>query len=115
MKPSETTDDDQSLRHLLHRWTVDAPLPPRFQEGVWQRIARAEAQPAMNVWSSVARLVEVVLPRPRFAWSFVTLLLALGVAAGSLAAQIKTRRLQADLGMRYVQAIDPYLGNSSNP
>ncbi len=115
MKPNQTPENDESLRQVLHEWTVDASLPPRFQDGVWQRIARAEARPAPSPWSSLARLVEVVLPRPRFALSYVALLLALGVAGGSLAAQIRTRRMQTDLGQRYVQSIDPYLGHSSNP
>jgi|WetSurMetagenome_2_1015567.scaffolds.fasta_scaffold1062390_1 hypothetical protein len=114
MSQNQTPEDDPSLRRLLHQWKVDAPLPPRFQEGVWQRIARAEAPPATSLWSSVARLVAIVLPRPKFALSYITLLLAVGVVAGSLAAQMRTRRMQTNLGLRYVQSIDPYLGHGSN-
>lgn len=115
MKPNQTPEDDGPLRQTLREWTVDAPLPPRFRDGVWQRIARAETRPAPGLWSSLSRLVEVVLPRPRFALTYVALLLAFGVAGGSLAAQIRTRRLQTDLGQRYVQSVDPYQGHSTNP
>jgi hypothetical protein len=108
MKPNQTPEDDQSLRQVLRQWTVDTPLPPRFQEQVWRRIARAETQPAPTPWTWLSRWVEVLLPRPKFAFSYVAALLVFGVAAGSLAAQATTRRLNVDLGLRYVQALDPY-------
>ncbi len=108
MRPKQTHDDDQSLRQVLRQWTVDTPLPPRFQEQVWRRIARAENQPAPSLWGSLSRWVEVLLPRPQFALSYVAALLVVGVAAGSLAAQVTVRRLNADLGLRYVQSLDPF-------
>ncbi len=108
MKPNQTHDDDQSLRQVLRQWTVDTPLHPRFQEQVWRRIARAETQSAPSPWGSLARWIEGLLPRPRFAFSYIAALLVLGVAAGSLAAQVMTRRLNADLGLRYVQSLDPF-------
>jgi len=115
MKPSQTHDDDQSLRRVLRHWTVDTPLPPRFQEQVWRRIARAETQPVPSPWAWLSRWVEGLLPRPKFAFSYVAALLVLGVAAGSLAAQATTRRLNADLGMRYVQSLDPFHADASHP
>lgn len=116
MNPNQIPDDDQALLQVLRQWTVDAPLPLRFQEQVWQRIARAEAQPAPSLWASITRLVEVLVPRPKFAFSYVAALFVLGVAAGSLVAQARTRRLDADLGSRYIQSLDPYrAGPSSNP
>jgi hypothetical protein len=115
MKPNQTHDDDESLRRVLHQWTVDTPLPPRFQEQVWQRIARAEIQPAPTLWASLSRSVEVLVPRPKFAFSYVAALLVFGVAAGTLAAQATTRRLNADLGLRYVQTLDPYHAAAPHP
>src|SRR5512136_543895 len=108
MKPNQPREDDESLRRVLRQWTVDAPLPPRFQEQVWERIARAEVQPAPTLWASLSRWLEVALPRPRFAFSYVAALLVVGVAAGSLAAQARTSRLETDLSVRYVQSVDPY-------
>ena len=115
MKPNLTPEDDQSLRRVLRQWTVDTPLPPRFQEQVWQRITRAETRPAPTPLAWLSRWVEVLLPRPQFAFSYVAALLVLGVAAGSLAAQATTRRLNADLSLRYVQSLDPYRADSSHP
>ena len=115
MKPNQTPEDDKPLRRLLRQWSVDAPLPPRFQEQVWERIARAEVQPAATLWASLSRWLEVVLPRPRFAFSYVAALLVVGVAAGSLAAQARTSRLEADLSARYVQSVDAFHADLSRP
>jgi len=115
MKPNQTPEGGDSLRQVLRQWTVDTPLPPRFQEQVWQRIARSETQPALSLWASLSRWVEVLLPRPKFAFTYMALLLVLGVAAGSLAAQARARHLDADLSLRYVQSLDPYRADALNP
>lgn len=91
---------------------MEASLPPRFQEQVWQRIARAEAKPAASPGAEFWRLLGVVLLRPRFAFAYVAVLLAVGVAAGSWAAQVKASRIDSDLSLRYVQSIDPYRGDT---
>jgi hypothetical protein len=103
------------LSKVLAEWKVDAPLPPRFQEQVWQRLAQAErgAEPAAQ--GSLWRLIEVVLPRPGFAYSYLAALVVFGVVAGSWAAQIETSRMDSKLGLRYVQTIDPYRGDSAQP
>jgi hypothetical protein len=108
MKPNQDPESDKALRNLLHSWVVDTPLPPRFQEQVWRRIERAELRPQSPFWAAVFHLVEVALPRPKVAFVYVSLLLALGVGAGTWAAQVKTNRTEAELGYRYVQSIDPY-------
>jgi len=38
MKTNQTPDNDP-LHSVLREWHVSAPLPPGFQEQVWQRIA----------------------------------------------------------------------------
>ena len=89
---------------------VDEPLPPRFQERVWERIAQAEAKPQANVtlWGLLRRALETNLPRPKFAYSYVTVLLLLGVVSGAWAAQRESTRLKAALGSAYVQSVDPF-------
>ncbi len=101
---------DKELHEVLRQWTVDTPLPPRFQEQVWRRITRAEtkSQPMMPFWAGLLRLVEANLPRPKVAYSYVVILLLVGVVGGAWAAQRETSRLDAALGSRYVQSIDPY-------
>ncbi len=106
---------EEGLDAVLRQWNVEAELPPRFQEQVWQRIARAEARRGPDWAGAWARLIAVVLPRPGVAVSYVAALLLLGVTAGSLAAQIKSQHLQAALGLRYVQSLDPYRAGDSQP
>lgn len=115
MKPNYDPEKDRALDKILKQWVVDAPLPPRFQEQVWQRIARTEARPAPTLWASLRHLTEVALPQPKFTYSYVAALLVLGVVAGSWAAQRETNRLEAALGSRYMQSIDPYHNSAQDP
>ena len=112
MKPNPNIDPDPGLDATLLQWVVDAPLPPRFQEQVWHRITRIES-PAES--SPVARLLEVILPRPKVAFSYLAALLAIGIATGSITAQIKANHLNADLSARYVQTLDPYRAGGTHP
>ncbi len=111
MKANQTPEDDRALRQVLREWKVEAPLPPRFQEEVWRRIGRAESRAEVpSIGAGLTALVGSLLARPRFAFSYVTALLVVGVVAGSFAAQAATKRMNADLGVRYVQSLDPYRG-----
>lgn len=115
MSVNNNPGEDEALRKVLRQWTVEAPLPPRFQEQVWQRITQAETGPAPAASTGLWRLVEVVFQRPRFAYAYLAILLLCGVAAGSWAAQVKTTRLESELGLRYVQSIDPYHADPAHP
>ncbi len=109
MKANETAENDGALRQVLHEWRVDTPLPPHFQEEVWRRIGRSESQAEpSSLWSALIRSAGIVLARPRCAFSCAAVLLVLGVAAGFLAAEAASHRLNSDLGLRYVQSLDPY-------
>ncbi len=115
MKPNKPgPENDEQLRTLLREWKVDAPLPLRFQEQVWQRIERADARPKTALWPALLRLADVLLPRPKLALAYASVLLVVGVAAGSWAAQIQSNRLDAALGLRYVQSVDPYQSDALN-
>jgi len=115
MKQDLEHDHDNPLHAALRGWVVDSPLPPHFEDRVWQRIAMAEVRPGSGIWASLVRLIEVVLPRPGIALSYVVTLLVLGVAAGSVTAQIRSSHLNADLSSRYVHLLDPYLAEASQP
>ncbi len=112
-----TTQDPgkDPLDKVLTEWKLAAPLPPGFQEQVWQRIAKDERKPERRAAGTLWRLIAVLLPRPQFAYAYLAALAAFGVAAGSWAAQIKTSRLDSQLSVRYVQSIDPYRGDTSPP
>jgi hypothetical protein len=109
MKPNQQSENsDEQLRSALREWVVDTPLPPRFQEQVWKRIARTEARPTVGLWTAFSRWLDAALPRPKVAFAYIAALMILGVAAGSVTAQVKSSQLRAALGERYVQSIDPY-------
>ena len=108
MKANEPGNHDEPLRKLLKEWRTDAPLPPRFQETVWQRIERAQAPVPPSVWAAIAHWIGTVLPRPALAVSYVAVLLTIGVTAGWAQARQETARIHDELGQRYVRVLDPY-------
>ncbi len=107
--------DQEPLETLLRQWTVEAELPPRFHEQVWQRIARSEARRPSPFRAGLMRLLGVVSPQPKAACACVAALLVLSIAAGSWTAQVESSHLQATLGLRYVQSIDPYQTGNPQP
>ena len=104
---------DERLQAVLREWVVDLCLPPRFEEGVWRRIQRAEAAPPKA--TSLAKLLLVrwlsALARPTAAALFVVLFLLVGGFAGLVEARRQTARVNEDLRALYVQTISPYTGN----
>jgi hypothetical protein len=110
MTPENSTENDPNLRKVLREWEVKEPLPPRFREHVWQRIARREASPSESPWVLIANWVGGLFARPSLAVSYVTVLLAAGMLAGYLHARADTTRMSEELGARYVQMLDPYQG-----
>jgi hypothetical protein len=115
MKPTDPADGDKPLSRLLSEWRVDAPVPPRFQEQVWTRIDRLEAKDPRSVWAGLISLLNMAFARPRVAYSYLSILILLGMAGGTWAAQREATRLDAQLGSRYVQSIDPYQKMASHP
>jgi len=104
MKPEEHSE--QALSKALHEWRVAAPLPPRFQEQVWQRIERLETRD--SAWLAFLRRFGSAFARPSLAFSYVALLLFVGLAAGYWQAQTTNARADQMLSSRYVQLMDPY-------
>lgn len=102
--------NDGKLSNVLREWKADAPLPPRFQEGVWRRIESAAAphlkRPSMR--DIFAHWLGVLLPRPAVATVYVAVLLTIGVTAGWAQAQQTNARVNGELGNRYVSVLDPY-------
>ena len=105
---TELNKDDAVLRKSLRSWSVGTPLPPRFQEQVWQGIERVESQRKTTLWTRMLDWLETSLPRPALAVSYVTVLLVLGLSAGYWQVRKETAHLDETLGLRYVQSIDPY-------
>jgi hypothetical protein len=114
MNPNQKPEEDDALNGVLREWRVKEALPPRFEEEVWQRISRAEAQPQRSLRGAFTQWVEAIFVKPKFAFSYVALLLAFGVAGGSWAAQRENVRVETTLGTRYVQSVDPYQATAMN-
>jgi hypothetical protein len=110
MKPE--FENPEPLRKTLREWRVTEALPPRFQEGVWRKIQQAEssAMPATTttLWLLCKAWLATALPRPAVAAAYLSVLLLAGTAAGYWRAQQTTSHLDDELGMRYVQSVDPY-------
>ena len=107
------SENSEPLRKLMREWSVDSPLPPRFQENVWRRIERAEmAAPApakkASLWAMFLAAVSAALPRPAMAVAYVAVLLFVGAGAGMWQARSQASRVESELGARYVQSVDPY-------
>jgi len=107
MKPNPVPEDDEPLRNALREWEMDTPLPPRFHEQVWRRIARVEAQSQPTLGTRFRRWLELVLPRPKTAFAYVAILLILGMAAGSLTAEIRSNQMEATLSAQYLRSVTP--------
>jgi hypothetical protein len=108
MKPENSTENEGALRSVLRQWEIKEPLPPRFREQVWQRIARREAQAPQAPWTQLANWIGGLMARPSLAVSYVTLLLLAGLFAGYWHARVDTARTSQELGNRYVQMLNPY-------
>jgi hypothetical protein len=108
MTPKNPSDNDKSLTDLLAHWKVDAALPPRFHEGVWSRIERAQVPAEPSVWAVITHWIGSVLPRPALAASYIAILLTIGLTAGWTQARQETARAKGELGGRYVRVLDPY-------
>jgi hypothetical protein len=101
-------DPDERLNEMLGSWKVDANLPPRFQEQVWRRIARSDSAGDAPFWVKAFRAMTEPFTRPKVAYAYIAVLLTFGIAAGSWTAQVKSSKMEAALGSRYVHTIDPY-------
>ena len=107
MKPEISSEENSALRKVLREWKAGPPLAPRFDEQVWQRIARAE-ETAATPWILFRNWMAQAFARPAMAVSYVTVLLLAGLIAGSWQARASSERAGATLGSRYVQMVDPY-------
>jgi len=95
--------DDPNLGRVLRQARPETELPPRFQEGVWRRIAEAEA-PTRSGVSWLETLAALIL-RPRFAFATAAILV---VAGGLLGARGGMEFARKDAQARYVAAVAPH-------
>ncbi len=108
MNAERDNESDALLSKTLKEWKVREPLPPRFQERVWQRIGRQEAQVPEPYWMRSSSWLARAMARPSLAASYLTVLALTGLLAGYWHARVDNARTSAELGTRYVQMMDPY-------
>ena len=97
---------DQLLRS---EGSLEAPLPPGFQDGVWRRIELAESSdPARSFWETVSSGRERLFARPALSASFILICLVAGLAAGWTQGRQDSVQMKVELERRYVQSVDPY-------
>jgi hypothetical protein len=111
MQPEEHEGSDATLSKTLGAWEVSAPLPPRFNQRVWQRIAREEAERPAGAWSRAWAWVNqlgAARLRPALAVSYAAVLVAGGLLAGYWQARVENARTAQDLGSRYVRMVAAY-------
>ena len=104
----EPREHDEPLSTVLQSWSIKEAVPPRFQEQVWQRIARVEPSTPAVIWSAFLNWLDAALPRKAPAAAFVTILLLAGVVGGSWRARQTSERWENALASRYVQMVDPF-------
>ena len=109
MRPKDSTNPpDPLLESALRDWEVKQPLPPRFEQQVWCRIQRAEAEVPSAIGSLVWLWIAHVFTRRSVAVSYLAILLACGLLAGYWQARAEKERSAESLSARYVQMVDPY-------
>lgn len=108
MKDNQSSEQDERLSKLLRTWKLEAQLPPRFQEAVWQRIERAEPCAKIPLWQVLAARVEAAFKRQALATAYVALLLFAGLGSGFWHAGDRTAQADSEMRLRYVQTVDPY-------
>src|SRR5256885_16718463 len=93
---------EPDLSPLLRKWQVNASLPPRFEEGVWQAIEKRKAKGSAPFWMPLAQWLRAVAARPAFAGGLTALLLLGGLASGLWQGERAARRTHTALSTRYL-------------
>lgn len=108
MAMNQDRDNDAGLHGLLQAWKVQEGLPPRFEERVWQRLAREPSVGPKALWLAAVQWLSGALARPSLAVSYLAVLLAAGIAAGYWHGRADNAHMTDQLGSRYVRLMDAY-------
>ena len=103
MKTNNPNPDDAKLSSRLRESRLAPPLPPRFQDGVWRRIADADAEKAFGSPAWLDAMISWVL-RPRLAFATVA---ALVLAGALLGAHDGSQLARQDAQVRYLASVAP--------
>ena len=90
---------------LLKKWSVDASVPTNFNSVVWRRI---EACKRVSVAEAFRQWILEQFARPAVAVAYLSMELAVGLAAAHVQSSKVLRERDSQLEARYVQSVDPY-------
>ena len=111
MNRDGTSDEDERLSQLLQTWRVDEPLPPRFGQDVWRRLAHDEAMraaaPGVGLLERLKPWWEASVRRPAFAAAYLGMFLAAGLSIGFWQAEHYADATEAAWRAAYVQSVSP--------
>jgi hypothetical protein len=108
MKFEAPKDADAPLRRALQEWKLTDPLPSGFASRVWQRVDRERREKRVGGWAVVLDWLGYSLCRPGLAAAYLAVLVAAGLGAGMWQARAANERTNEELGVRYLQMMDPY-------
>ncbi len=103
MTNNHPNPDDAKLSSLLRESRVALPLPPRFQDNVWRRVADTEAGKTAGSPGWLEAAIAFVL-RPRFALAAVA---ALVVAGAVIGVHDGSQLARHDAQTRYLASVAP--------
>lgn len=104
MKTEPSEAEEPRLGLLLRQGRPEPPLPLGFEQSVWRRIQRAEAQGGLGgviVWLDA--FVERLLS-PRLAVAGITALVVIGTVAGVISGLNSAKHIAQE---RYLAAVAP--------
>ncbi|MFO1476965.1 MAG: hypothetical protein U1F98_09985 [Verrucomicrobiota bacterium] len=102
---------DEALKQALGEWKISSTLPPRFADGVWNRIAAGESCKSARRpgWAGVfSALLAGWFSRPALAVVYLAALVASGSLIGFWQGNARSARVSLEMGTKYVQMVDPY-------
>ena len=105
MNSSTPDDDDVRLRTLLHEAHPLPLLPPRFQEGVWRRLAHIDTKSGATSKTGWFEQFVAGLLRPAYASIGVAFVMFLGTWLGVRNGEQLTYRTEQT---RYLAAVSPF-------
>ena len=90
---------------LLKQWTVDATVPANFNSAVWRRI---EDRRPIRLTEAMRQFTRELFARRVVVGSYLTIAVAVGLAAAHVQSSKVLRDRDSQLEARYVQSVDPY-------
>ena len=104
MKTPDRNPEDPELRSLLREAAREPDLPLRFQEQVWQRLAKQTAPATTKSGAYWREFITGMFLRPAYATVGLALMITVSGISGCRSAASASREVAAE---RYVASVNP--------